>query len=365
MKTTLKLHPMHPKNEQTDSPSATISNDSSKMAETYGFAGAKKPAQGPVSGSFLPETTTTQATGTAPVTTEVKTTVYTADLGDRTEGNQNWGETGGEFGSRTSQSSSDMAQKAKLVGQQAADSAKQTASNVADSAYNAKETVKDNAYYAKESAKDTANRAAESASQTAASLKESASQTAASAKESAAETSASMQSKWEQGKEKLGQVAETAKEKAYHASEIAGEKYQQTKVAAEHNLEVGKERLGETYDATLHKTQDATQSVKEGTHGLIDRVKETAGNTATVIQQKSHDLVEQAQHTLEAAREKAREVFAGAQQDVSTTTTSKDTLYVKPGETVIGGTPEVDVKVKTTDTTGDIDRVKVQTTTTQ
>jgi ElaB/YqjD/DUF883 family membrane-anchored ribosome-binding protein len=347
MKTTLKLHPMHPKTEQTDSQSATISNDSSKMAETYGFAGAKKPAQGPVSGSFLPETTTTQATGTAPVTAEVKTTVYTADLGDRTEGNQNWSETGGDLGSRTTQGTSEMAQKAKVVGQQAADSAKQTASNVADSAYNAKETVKDKA----------------------ANLKESADQTAA-------QTSASMQSKWEQGKEKLGQVAETAKEKAYHASEVAGEKYQQTKVAAEHNLEAGKERLGQTYDATLHKTQDATQSVKEGTHGLMDRVKETfgstshsiqetAGNTASAIQQTSHNLVEQAQHTLEAAREKAREVFAGAQQDMPTTTTSKDTMYVKPGETAIGGTPTVDVKVKTTDTTGDVDRVKVQTTTTQ
>jgi len=93
---------------------------------------------------------------------------YTADLGDRTEGNQNWMETGGELRGDESQ----WSEKAREVGHEASDKARSLG-------------------YA-------AEQKASSATQT--------------AKDTAAKTGEVLKEKWEQGKEKMSEAVEVGKE---------------------------------------------------------------------------------------------------------------------------------------------------------
>lgn len=72
-------------------------------------------------------------------------------------------------------------------------------------------------------------------------------------------------------------------------------------------------------------------------------MKETADSTTSAIQHKGHEWAESAQSTLEAAREKAREVFTG--------TTSK-TMETPSGTAEIKTSPGTAAHVKVDETPG-------------
>jgi hypothetical protein len=248
-------------------------------------------------------------------------TGYTADLGDRTEGNQNWMETGGEMQERTPWSD-----KAREVGHEASDKARELGYATEQKAAGATQTLK------------------ETASKTGEVLKE----------------------KWEQGKEKRGEVMEAGKEKLQYGKEKAayeaelgkeklGQTWEQGKVKMGEAMEAGKEKLQygkdkAAYEAELGKEKAAqmyqsatTSKPTEATHpGMLDRVKETV-ETAT------HNIAE----SLEHAREKAREVFTGA----SPYGKEQPTYGLKTDQ------PVTEVRVKTEPASGTVNRVQVDSNT--
>jgi vacuolar-type H+-ATPase subunit H len=137
---------------------------------------------------------------------------------------------------------------------------------------------------------------------------------------------------------------------AKDAVEYAREKLSQATVSAEHTYEVGKERLAETYDASA-----------ETAHNVADKVKEKVSGATAVAQTQVHNLAETAQQTLEAAREKAREVFAGATTKVDEASNKLSNVdantssYVAPS----GETTEIRVKAEEAPA-GGIDRLKIE-----
>jgi len=235
----------------------------------------------------------TTFTTKAPVA-EVKTSVYAANLGERTEGNQNWNQ------------EADMGQE--TIGEKASEMAQR----------------------AKESAASAAENVDEKVSQ----VKDSVTQTAA-------DTSEAIRAKWEEGKETLGEALQAGKEKLTHVSEVAGEKFGTAKTRIGEAIEADKEMLAQ----------------KESTPGVVERVTHS-------LQQKGHEWAESAQHSLEVAREKAREVFVGAQQKADETSISgksNEPVFLKGGELAYGGAGTTEVKVKTNEPAGNV-KVETQTT---
>jgi len=257
-------------------------------------------------------------------TTKIETTVYpgassgysasgssyTADLGDRTEGNQNWMETGGE---------TQWSDKAREVGHEASDKARSLG-------------------YAAESKTAGATQAV---------------------KDTAAKTGEVLKEKWEQGKEKLGEAVEVGKEKLVYGQEKAAQGYEHGKEkmgqtweqgkakmgeaveTGKEKLEYGKEKTAQEYELGKEKMGQMYQGSKpESSHGMLDRVKETVG-TAT------HNIAE----SLEHAREKAREVFTGASPY------GKEQTYLKTDQ------PVTEVTVKTEPAPGAVNRVQVDSNT--
>lgn len=245
---------------------------------------------------------------------QIKTSVYTADLGDRTEGNQNWSESGGELQDRTPWSD-----KAREVGSEASDKARELGYGAEQKLSSGTETLKQKAAEAGEYMKETYEQGKQKAGET-----------------------------WEQAKQMTGQAVETGKEKLATASQKAGETWEQGKMKAEETWEKGKMKAGETYEAGKEKlavgeekagqkmgeaydtTAIKAQESKEASHGMLDRMKEgmeTAG----------HTLAE----SLEHARERAREVFTGQKVDA----------------------PVTEVKIKTEPPTGTVNRVQVDSNT--
>jgi hypothetical protein len=203
-------------------------------------------------------------------TAKIQTAVYTADLGDRTEGNQNWAETGGALEER---SSGTWTEKAREVGQEASDKARELGYGTEQKLASGTETMKGKASQAGEYMKETL----------------------------------------EQGKQKAEELYEAGKEKLSQAQEKVGQTYEQGKMKAGETWEQGKMKAGETYEVGKEKLSAQKEPVMttQPQHGVFDRVKETVG-TAT------HNIAE----SLEHAREKAREVFTGS--TVTGTTTKMD-----------------------------------------
>jgi len=281
----------------------------------------------------------------APATTEVKTTVYTADLGKRTEGAENWNQTA----SASPNTEPTFGEKASAAGQQAKEKATELGQQAKEKASELSQQAKESAYSASASAKQSAQKASETVQEKWEEGKEKVSEALEAGKEKLAP-------KWEEGKEKVNEAVEAGKVKLAHASDVAGQKYEE-----------GKEKLSHASDVAGEKFEEGKARASESTQpSVIDRVKETVGsathsvvesaeNTASVLQQKGHEWAESAQQSLEAAREKAREVFVGA------TSKSDDTVYVKPGETAYGGAGQTEVKVKSDETLGGGNRIKVET----
>lgn len=216
---------------------------------------------------------------------------YAADLVDRTEGNQNWAETGGELGSRSTD-------------------------------------------YNQQDLKSMANETAYVAGQ----------------QSSTSTTSGTM----EQGKEKLA-----------HAVDYTKDKFHQATAAASQNAEVGKEKLGETYDAGAQKLHNAKDYTVESSQTMVDKLKDTVGSTTSALQHKTHEWAESAQHTLEHAREKAREVFTGAGQKVEEAQHKMSSTMSGPSSTTYGSAYQAgdatEIKVKAQEApSGGIDSIKVE-----
>jgi len=259
-------------------------------------------------------------------TTEIKTTVYTgaggaggysgsgytADLGDRTEGNQNWMETGGE---------SQWSDRAREVGHDASDKARELGYGAEQKAAGATQAVKDTAARTGEVLKEKWEQGKEKLGE----AMEAGKEKLAYGQEKAAE-------KVELGKEKLGQTWEQGKAKMGEAIETGKEKLEYGKEKAVQEYEVGKEKMGEMYQGAK----------PESSHGMLERVKETVG-TAT------HNIAE----SLEHAREKAREVFTGA----SPYGKGEQPTYMKTDQ------PVTEVTVKTEPASGTVNRVQVDSNT--
>jgi len=253
--------------------------------------------------------TGTQKTGAA----------YAADLVDRTEGNNNWSETGGE----------------RLDQQDLKDLANKTASAANYQAPVSRATTE---------------------------VKASATSAAANANVKAQQGKEALSHAVEVGKEKLHQATATAghnvevgKEKLSHNVEVGKEKLS-------HNAEVGKEKLGETYNAAGQRLTEAKDYTVESSQSAMEKLRETAGQTATTIQTKTHEFVETAQHTLEQAREKAREVFTGAGQKLDEAQSKLHTTNVTgPTATTYQAGDATEIKVKATENpSGGIDKIKVE-----
>jgi len=293
---------------------------------------------------------------------EIKTTVYAAEMGDRTEGNQNWAETGGDLSSRTP-----TMQEMKDTAAVKAQEAKETVSSYAQSA-------KSSAAHAYESAKETVSDYAQRARETAHQYgQESQSKgTAMYTPNSAYATSGYAQTSTTSAglsepelKERANETAEVAREKlGTYDQEVytgVGQQKPTSQVVGE-KMAVGKEKLGEVYESGAQKLHAAKDYTAETGHNVVDRLRETVGSTASALQHKTHEWTESAQHTLEQAREKAREVFTGAGQKVdeaankmsSTSTTGYADTYTTTGDTT-------EIKVKAEEApTGGIDRLKIE-----
>lgn len=240
-------------------------------------------------------------------TAQVKTSTYTADLGDRTEGNQNWSETGGELPSWND--------KAREVGTEASDKARELGYGAEAKLQSGTETLKQKAAETGEYMKETYEHGKQKAGET-----------------------------WEQAKQMTGQAVETGKEKLATAQQKAGETWEQGKMKAGETYEAGKLKAGETYEAGKEKlaagqekagqkmgeTYDTTAikagESKEASHGMFDRVKES-------METAGHTIAE----SLEHAREQARQVFTGQKVDA----------------------PATEVKIKTEPAPGTVNRVDV------
>jgi len=184
---------------------------------------------------------------------EVKTTVYTteqqaggtnygADLADRTEGNQNWAETGGE--KYTAQELKDMANETARVAQPTA--AESTMSGL-------------------EQAKDTAASKASGAS-------------------------AVMHEKYEQGKERLGHDVEVGKEKLGETYNAAGERLHEAK---DYTVETGHsmaERLREAQDAVTHKTQEWAESAQHTLEQAREKAREVFTGAGQKVEEQSNKM---------------------------------------------------------------------------
>jgi ElaB/YqjD/DUF883 family membrane-anchored ribosome-binding protein len=299
---------------------------------------------------------------------EVKTTVYAAEMGDRTEGNQNWGETGGDLSSRTTtmqdvkDSAAEKAQEMKDTVSQYAQSAKDTAGQAYQSA---KDTVSDYA----QRAKDTANQYPGTGSTTTSSYS-AMSGDAMYTPNSAYATSGYAQTSdlsQQDLKDKANQTADVAREKVgmYEANTYTGTGQQQpTSEVMREKMEQGREKLGQAYEAGAQKLHNAKDYTMETGHNVVDRLRETVGSTASALQHKSHEWSESAQHTLEQAREKAREVFSGAGQKVDeaankmSATSASSTAYGS-GTYQAGDTTEIKVRAEEAPT-GGIDKLKIE-----
>jgi hypothetical protein len=310
---------------------------------------------------------------------EVKTTVYAAEMGDRTEGNQNWGETGGDLSSRytmqdVKETASEKAQAVKETVGQYAQSAKDTAGQAYESA---KETVSDYAQRAKNTASEYAADTKDASDQYQGTRTTTSSYSAMSGDAMYTPNSAYATSGYSQSgtsdlsqqelKDKANQTADVAREKVgmYESSTYSGTGTQQpTSEVMRQKVEHGKEKLGQAYDASAEKLHTAKEYTVETSHNVVDRLKETVGNTATAIQHKTHEWSESAQHTLEQARDKAREVFTGAGQKVDeaankmSATSASSTAYGS-GTYQAGDTTEIKVKAEEAPS-GGIDRLKIE-----
>lgn len=294
---------------------------------------------------------------------EVKTTVYAAEMGDRTEGNQNWAETGGDLSSRTPtmqemrDTAAVKAQEAKETVSSYAQSAKESAAHALESA---KETVSDYAQRARNTADQYTHH--DTSRGTAMYTPNSAYATSGYAQTG---TTTSTGLSEQDLKERANETAEVAREKlGTYDQEVytgVGQQKPTSEVVGE-KVAVGKEKLGEAYQAGAHKLESAKDYTVETGHNVVERLKETVGSTASALQHKTHEWTESAQHTLEQAREKAREVFSGAGQKVdeaankmsSTSTTGYGNTYTTTGDTT-------EIKVKAEEApTGGIDRLKIE-----
>jgi len=230
---------------------------------------------------------------------EVKTTVYAAEMGDRTEGNQNWGETGGDLSSRTmmqdvKETASEKAQEVKeTVGQYA-----QKAKDTADQAYqSAKETVSDYAQRAKNTANEYAADTKDASNQYQGTRTTTSSYSAMSGDAMYTPNSAYATSGFNESgssdlsrqdlKDKANQTADAALDKVgmYESSTYSGTGTQQpTSEVVRQKMEQGKEKLGQAYDAGAEKLHTAKDYTVETGHNVVDRLRETVGSTATAIQ---------------------------------------------------------------------------------
>jgi len=286
---------------------------------------------------------------------EIKTTVYAAEMGDRTEGNQNWAETGGDLSSRTP-----PMQEMKDTAAVKAQEVKETVGSYAQSA-------KESAAHAYESAKETVSDYAQRARETAHQYGQESKGTAMYTPNSAYATSGYAQTtdlSEQEIKDRANETAEVAREKLGYDQEVytgVGQQKPTSEVVGE-KMAAGKEKLGEAYDSGAQKLHAAKDYTVETSHNVVDRLRETVGSTASALQHKTHEWTESAQHTLEQAREKAREVFSGTGQKVdeaankmsSTSTTGYADTYTTTGDTT-------EIKVKAEEgPTGGIDRLKIE-----
>jgi hypothetical protein len=168
-------------------------------------------------------------------------------------------------------------------------------------------------------------------------------------------------------KDKANQAADVARDRVgmYDSSTYTGTGQQQpTSEVMRDKMEMGKEKLGHVYEAGTQKLHTAKDYTMETGHNVVDRLKETVGNTASVLQHKTHEWTESAQHTLEQARDKAREVFSGTGQKVDeaankmSATSASSTAYGS-GTYQAGDTTEIKVKAEEAPT-GGIDRLKIE-----
>jgi len=264
-------------------------------------------------------------------TAEIKTAVYQADLGDRTEGNQNWGETGGDLADRTSWSD-----KAREVGSEASDKAREMGYAGEGKLASTTDSLKTKAAETGEVLKEKWEQGKEKAAEVWEQGKQKASDTYQVAKEDAAIAKSKMDEKMEAGKEKAAEMYDSGKQKAVDT-------YESGKMKAADTYESGKMKAADTYDS-------AAQKLEPKEPGLMDRVKETVGTATHNVQVKSHEWAESAQNTLEAAREKAREVFVGAQSPKSDVNVSG-----------LGAGGKTEVTVKTTPAPGAYTQVDANT----
>jgi len=227
---------------------------------------------------------------------------YAADLVDRTEGNQNWAETGGALGSRSTD-------------------------------------------YNQQDLKSMANETAYVAGQ----------------QSSTSTTGGTM----EQGKEKLAHAVDYTKDKLHQATAAASQNAEVGKEKLGETYEAGKEKLGETYDVGAQKLHNAKDYTVESSQTMVDKLKDTVGSTTSALQHKTHEWAESAQHTLEQAREKAREVFTGAGQKVEEAQNKMSSTMSGPSSTTYGSAYQAgdatEIKVKAQEApSGGIDSIKVE-----
>lgn len=307
---------------------------------------------------------------------EIKTTVYAdkqgnvqagtgtnaanlgAQYGDRTEGNQNWGQTGSVM-APTVPSTSELKEAAREYTQDATAKVSATASNLSSKvASKVPETpstqdLKEKAQESVETAKSYANQAYDSVAST---LGLASSTT----KEKASDTSAAVRDKWEEGKEKVSGAVEHTREKFGELGHTVGEKMEAGRDTLEENLHSGQDKLAETYESGKHKAMEAKDYTMGTSTNVVERVKESVGSATESLQQKGHEWAESAQHTLEAAREKAREVFSGAGAKVDEATSSQTTTTTTYGTNVKESPAEI--RIKTTESSpGNVDKIKVET----
>lgn len=215
------------------------------------------------------------------------TQAYAADLVDRTEGNQNWGETGGDLGSRaTQQDLKDMANETATVARQNApltEKGKEALSQAADYAETAKETLKRDAEMAKETLKRDAELAKEKLSQT----YEAGAQKIQATRDHPAETSQSMVDKLKESVENTTSTIQHKThewaESAQHTLEHARDKAREVFTGAGQKVEQAQSKLASSVKGTSTTTGDATKvnvTTYETPTGGIDSVKVESRTTS-------------------------------------------------------------------------------------
>jgi len=220
---------------------------------------------------------------------------YAADLVDRTEGNQNWAETGGELGSRSTdynqQDLKSMANEtAYVAGQQSSTST--TGGTM--------EQGKEKLAHAVDYTKDKLHQATAAASQNA-----------------------------EVGKEKLGETYDAGAQKLHNAKDYTAETSQTM-------VDKLKDTVGSTTSALQHKTHEWAESAQH----TLEQAREKAREVFTGAGQK----VEEAQNKMSSTMSGPSSTTYGSAYQAGDATEIK----VKAQEAPSGGIDSIKVEAKST-----------------